>query len=224
LANGDRLTRAEFERRYEAMPWLKKAELIDGVVHMPSPVRIEEHGEEHAGLVTWLGVYRAATPGLQLADNSTVRLEGENEPQPDALLRLLPSYGGQSKTSADGYVEGAPELAAEVTSSSANYDLHDKLEAYQANRVLEYIVWRVLDKAIDWFVLRRGKYHRLALDRGLYKSAIFPGLWLDPAALLRGDLAKVLAVVQHGISTEEHALFVSQLKAKAKTAKPKKKR
>ena len=38
LEHGDHLTREEFERRYEAMPHVRKAELIEGVVYMPSPV------------------------------------------------------------------------------------------------------------------------------------------------------------------------------------------
>lgn len=104
LESGDRLTRAEFERRYEAMPNLKKVELIEGVVYIASPVRVNQHAHPHAALVTWLGVYQAATPGTQVGDNSTVRLDIDNEPQPDAFLRLLPEYGGQSRTSEDGYV------------------------------------------------------------------------------------------------------------------------
>jgi len=124
LENGDRLTRYEFERRYEAMPHLKKAELIDGVVYMGSPVRFERHGKPHSYAIGWLAVYCAATPGVDLGDNATVRLDVDNEPQPDALLRLDPSVGGQSRISDDDYVEGAPELIVEIAASSASYDLH----------------------------------------------------------------------------------------------------
>ena len=86
LQNGDRLTRDEFERRYDAMPNLVKAELIDGVVYMPSPVRLELHGEQHVDLIGWLGVYRAYTPGLRCGNNCTIRLDLDNEPQPDLVL------------------------------------------------------------------------------------------------------------------------------------------
>lgn len=211
LENGDRLTRAEFERRYEAMTHVKKAELIDGVVYMPSPVSLEYHGSPHADMMTWLGVYRAAAPGVQVGDNSTVRLEGDNEPQPDGFLRLA-TPGGQSRIDEDGYVEGAPELMAEIAASSASYDLHDKLDVYRRHNVREYVVWRTYEEAVDWFVLRRGRYGRLPLTDGVYQSRVFPGLWLHPGALVRGDLATVLQVLHRGLASPEHAAFVARLR------------
>lgn len=198
LEAGDRLSRAEFERRYHAMPDLKKAELIERVVHMPSPVSYSRHGQPHADLLAWLGVYRANTPGILSADNASVRLDPDNMPQPDALLMR---DGGQARIAEDDYIEGAPELVAEVATSSVSYDLHDKLRAYRRAGVREYIVWRVADRAIDWFVLRDDEFVPQAPDaEGLLRSATFPGLWLDPEALLRGDLARVLAVVQQGLA------------------------
>jgi Uma2 family endonuclease len=212
LENGDRLTRAEFERRYEAMPNLKKAELIEGVVYVPSPVRHRQHGSPHAHLIGWLFQYAAHTPGVEVGDNSSVRLDLDNEPQPDALLFIDPACGGQVRISADGIIEGAPELVAEVASSSVSYDLHAKLHVYRRNGVPEYFVWRVLDREIDWFVLRAGQYERMPVDgQGLLRSEVFPGLWLEPAALVRGDLATVLATLQQGLASPEHAAFVIRL-------------
>ena len=213
LRAGDRLTRAEFERRYEAMPHVKKAELIEGVVYMPSPVSAEDHGEPHFDFITWLGVYRAHTPGVRGGDNSSLRLDLDNEPQPDGYLRLLPQCGGQAKV-VQGYLEGAPELIAEVAASSASYDLHDKWNAYRRNGVREYISWRVWDQAVDWLVLSEGRYVPLPrAANGIYKSQVFPGLWLDPAAVTSGDAAKVLHVLQHGLNSAEHADFVQRLEA-----------
>jgi Uma2 family endonuclease len=213
LENGDRLTRDEFERRYNAMPESVKAELIEGMVFMSSAVRFREHGSQQLAMGTWIGVYLAATPGLEGGDNTTVRLDSASEPQPDLLLRVSPQLGGQSQTSEDGYIVGAPELAGEIAASSASYDLHEKLTVYRRNGVREYVVWRVLDSAIDWFVLRKGQYQAMPLDAtGLYRSEVFPGLWLDPAAMVGGDLAKVLAILQQGIANPEHALFVEELK------------
>ena len=140
LENGDRLTRGEFERRYAARPDLKKAELIEGVVYMPSPVRASSHAEPHAVILWWLGTYSASTPGVQVADNATVRLDLDNEPQPDALVRIDEEAGGRSRISTDDYVEGAPELIVEIAASSAALDLHDKLRAYRRNGVQEYVV------------------------------------------------------------------------------------
>jgi Uma2 family endonuclease len=212
LENGDRLTRAEFERRYEAMPHLKKAELIEGVVFMPSPVRQRRHGRPHHHINTWLGVYEAGTPGVEGGDNSTTRLDLDTEPQPDVVLFIQPERGGKVRISADDYIEGAPELVVEVAASKVSIALNAKLQVYCRNGVCEYIVWRVLDQDIDWFVLREGQYDRLQPGAdGLYRSEIFPGLWLDAAALLRGDLATVLAAVQRGIASPEHAAFVAKL-------------
>jgi Uma2 family endonuclease len=211
LRAGDRLSRAEFERRYAAMPQIKKAELIEGVVYMPSPVTQEDHGGPHFDVIAWLGVYRIATTGVQGGDNSTLRLDLKNEPQPDVFMRILPEFGGQSGNSGK-YVAGAPELIFEVAASSASYDLHDKLSAYQRNGVCEYVVWRVWDREIDWFVLRENGYERLELDTaGHYRSVVFPGLWLDPAALICGDMMQVDAVLQQGLASAEHAAFVSRL-------------
>lgn len=213
LRGGDRLTRPEFERRYRAMPHIKKAELIEGAVYMPSPVSNDEHARPHADIVTWLGVYRARTPGVEGGDNATLRLDLDNEPQPDAYLRISPECGGQSRDE-DGYLRGAPELIAEVSASSASYDLHDKLAAYRRNGVREYVVWRVWDGAIDWSVLREGRYERLdATPDGLLRSELFSGLWLDAPALLRRDLARVLDVLAEGLASAEHEAFVARLAA-----------
>lgn len=218
LESGDRLTRAEFERRYEAMPGVKKAELIEGVVYMPAAVRYEGHGRQHALLLWWLGSYAAGTHGVGVGDNTTVRLDLDNVPQPDLLLRLPKSVGGQSRVDPDGYIEGPPELVAEIVASSAAYDLHQKLNVYRRHGVREYIVWRVLDEEIDWFILREGRFDRSSPDtRGIYKSETFPGLWLDVAALLRGDQAEVLNVLNQGLASAEHAEFVERLRSMAES-------
>jgi Uma2 family endonuclease len=214
LENGDRLTRQEFEHRYEAMSHLKKAELIEGVVYVPAALKYRKHGKPHSDIVGWLFVYAAATPGVEAADNTTVRLDPDNDPQPDALLRIEEAYGGQSCISDDDYVEGAPELIVEIAASSASYDLYDKFNAYRRNQVQEYIVWRVVDRAIDWFSLQSERYVSLEPDAaGVIQSRIFPGLDLPVEAMLSGDLAKVLAIVQQGIASDRHQNFVSRLAA-----------
>jgi Uma2 family endonuclease len=212
LANGDRLSRSEFERRYAAMPDVKKAELIEGVVYMPSPVHLSAHGEPHANLMTWLGTYAAQTPHVHAADNATVRLDLDNEPQPDALLRIDEGAGGQSRISEDDYLEGAPELIAEIAHSSAAYDLHDKKRAYRRNGVQEYLVWQIEDEHIDWFVLEDSQYaSQEPTADGHLTSSVFPGLVLDVDALLAGDLAAVLDLVQRQIDTEAHRAFIDRL-------------
>jgi Uma2 family endonuclease len=210
LQAGDRLTRAEFERRYRAMPHVHKAELVEGVVYMPSPVSNEGHASPHVRLATLFGHYWSQTPGIQCGDNATLLLDLDNEPQPDVFLRILPHCGGQS-ADRDDYIVGAPELVAEITASTASYDLHDKLRAYRRNGVCEYVVWRVWDRELDCFVLRQGAYVPLEPAGGVYHSEIFPGLWLDTAALLASDLARAIAVVQQGLASSEHADFVARL-------------
>ena len=213
LHAGDRLTRDEFERRYDAMPDLKKAELIEGVVYVGSPVRFVQHGQPENELAAWLVFYAVLTPGLCRGGNSTVRLDLDNEPQPDLLLRIPETAGGSSRVSKDGYVEGPPELVVEVAASSVSYDLHQKLHAYRRNGVLEYLVHRFDDGEIDWFVLDRGVYAPMQPDRdGLLKSRVFPGLWLDVAALLRSDLLALRSSVERGCSDPAHAAFVTRLR------------
>jgi hypothetical protein len=212
LHNGDHLDRDEFERRYNAMPEVKKAELIEGVVYLPSPVRFDEHGEQHAHLMGLLTFYRFHTPGVRVGDNATVRLDMGNEPQPDALLLVEPERGGRV-TFTDGYITGGPELAAEVAASSVSIDRNAKFCAYRRNGVCEYILWRVEDRAIDWFALRGAEYERLAVGPdGIIRSEVFSGLWIDPQALIAGDTSRILAVHQQGITSPEHTDFVERLR------------
>jgi len=215
LENGDRLTRAEFERRYEAMPHLHKAELIEGEVYMPSPVRHKQHGKPQFNFNGLLWLYEVNTPGVTGSDNATVRLDLDNEPQPDGLLYIEPDYGGRVRVDQDDYINGAPELAAEITASTVSIDLGKKLHVYRRNEVQEYIVWRVQDRAIDWFSLKEGSYQRLeATPDGIVKSQVFPGLWLDLAAIVRGDFVRAHAVLQQGLQSPEHAAFVEKLRKK----------
>jgi Uma2 family endonuclease len=212
LESGDRLSRAEFERRYQAIPQIKKAELIEGVVYVASPVRIRKHANPHGQIITWLGVYAAATPGVMVGDNPTVRLDLDNEPQPDALLRIDEAKGGQSRISEDDYIEGAPELIVEIAASSASYDLHDKLRAYRRNGVGEYLVWLTQERAFRWYVLQAGEYvEQPPDDLSILRSQVFPGLQLAVAALLVGDMPQVLTVLQAGIASAAHQQFVARL-------------
>ena len=219
LEQGDRLSRSEFLRRYAAMPPKVKAERIEGMVYMPaSAVSAGFHGDPHAKVLGWLALYEASTPGLVASDSSTVALDPDNDPQPDASLRILPSHGGRTKLDSGRYIEGAPELIVEITASSVSYDLGAKLNAYQRNGVLEYLVHRTYDGEFDWFVLRDAQYVHAPLDSdGIYRSEVFPGLWLKADALIAGRLAEVLAVLQRGLATTEHADFVKRLETERRT-------
>ncbi|MCL6435395.1 MAG: Uma2 family endonuclease [Leptolyngbyaceae cyanobacterium HOT.MB2.61] len=209
LESGDRLTRAEFERRYEATPEKFKAELIEGVVYVASPVRVF-HGTPHAALVGWLTVYWAATPGVSAADNTTIRLDLDNEPQPDALLRI--EVGGTSTVSDDGYIEGAPELVAEIATSSASIDLGAKQNANRRNGVQEYLVWQTFENRFSWFRLQAEEFVLIEPDAdGMIRSSVFPGLWLNVPALLEGRMTEVLNGLQAGIADSAHQAFVQKL-------------
>lgn len=211
LQNGDKLSSSAFMCRYEAMPNIK-AERIEGVVYLVSPVRANLHGRPHSQIMTWLGYYETFTPYVSLFDNSTVHLDLDNDPQPDALLRFSPEVGGQSQISEEDYIVGAPELIVEIAASTASYDLHDKLKVYRRNGVKEYLIWRVYDTAFDWFVLEKGKYHQLEPNKdNIMQSSIFTGLWLDVEALLIGNTAKVIEVVSNGMQSSEYKKFVEQL-------------
>ena len=222
LQNGDHLGAQEFLRRYEAMPEVKKAELINGVVYMGSPIRIEQHGEPDGLIQVWLGTYGLATPGVKHATNSTTRLGPDDVPQPDGLLRLEPEVGGQARVDANGYLGGAPELVVEVAASSVSFDVREKLASYRRSGVREYVVWRTEDEAVDWWMLLDDEYRPIPPQAdGILRSQLFPGLWLDAQALLARDGTKVIAKLQEGLQSAEHVAFVSQLqKRRSAASKP----
>ncbi|MEE3716439.1 Uma2 family endonuclease [Tumidithrix elongata RA019] len=198
LENGDKLNREEFERRYAASN-IKKAELIEGIVYVASPLRFIPHGKPHSNIITWLGTYQAAIAGLEVRIEPTVRLDRDNEPQPDAVLFRL---GGNAQIDSDGYITGAPELIAEIAASTVSYDLHSKKRIYERNGVKEYIVWRTLDRQIDWFILENSTYRNLEPDTaGIIRSREFKGLWLNVNALLNNDMAATLKTLQTGMAS-----------------------
>lgn len=210
LVAGQRLDRATFHERYEAMPPETRAELIGGVVYMPSPLSIW-HGERDGDVAYWLGHYLRHTPGVRKALNVTVMFEDYGEPQPDSVLILPAELGGQTRI-VDGYVVGAPELIVEVGRSSRRLDLGAKKADYERAGVLEYVFVGIDPDEVRWFFLRGGRYQELPPGPdGLYRSEVFPGLWLDPAALLAHDINQVIAVLDEGLATPEHQEFAARL-------------
>ena len=213
MQSGDRLSRAEFERRYAAATDVNKADLIEGIVYLASPLRHRQHGKPHSRVITWLGIYQALTPGVDLSDAPTVRLDLDNEPQPDAVLFIEAAAGGQTRISADDYLEGSPELIVEIAASSAAIDRGTKKQVYRRNGVREYVIWQVYDNQLEWFGLTDGEYQLLSPDGdGILRSQVFPGLWLAVDALLSHRMAQVLEVLQVGLASPEHAAFVAQLR------------
>ena len=218
LAPGDKLTRAEFLRRWEAHPEIKNAELIGGIVYMASPVSVE-HGDMDADVGGWLSVYRAATRGTACGHNTTSFLL-EETPQPDINLRIRPEYGGTSCVEGT-FLHGVPELLVEICRSSASYDLHVKLPSYEAAGIPEYLAILLFEQEVRWHVLVDGRYHLLSPDPdGLLRSRIFPGLWLDSKALLEGNLQQVLARLQEGLHSPEHECFAADLARRKEAGAP----
>lgn len=214
LEAGDHLDQTTFHARYAAMPASFRAELIGGTVIVPSPLS-RAHGVHHSLSIMWLGQYWIATPGTLTWDNVTTILSDEDEVQPDAGLIIEPAYGGQTGVTAEDYTTGPPELIVEIASSSASMDLHAKRRLYEQAGVLEYVVVMVRQRAMHWFVRQQGTYAEMATDAdGVYRSHVFPGLWLEIEAFLRLDGARVLAILQQGLATPEHAAFVQALQAR----------
>jgi hypothetical protein len=211
LENGDRLDQPTFHERYEAMGPDVQAELIGGIVHMPSPQKAP-HSRSQGLVVCWLGEYAEATPGTEMMVNATHILGPDSEPQPDACLVILPAYGGQIWEDKEHYIHGAPELLAEISWATESIDLHAKKRDYEKARVREYIVAALRQRQVFWHIRRRGKFRVLpAGDDGIIRSEVFPGLWLDPEALLAADRKRLLAVLRRGMETTEHASFVRKL-------------
>jgi Uma2 family endonuclease len=209
LHNGDRMTQKEFHAIYEQMPEDFRAELIGGIVYVASPLK-RRHGKNHYRLTFVFNLYESRTPGIEGSDNTTVILGEDDEPQPDLYLRILPECGGQSATSDNDYVLGAPELTAEVAHSSHAIDLHSKRDSYARNGVLEYIVVCVREGLVRWFDLQSGEEFTADAE-GVLRSRIFPGLWLHGPALLARNYPQLTAALERGLATPEHAAFVAKL-------------
>jgi hypothetical protein len=221
LESGDHLTREEFERRFDATPGLKKAELINGVVYMPPPVSLDWHSEPHFECIGLLSTYRRATPGVRGGDNGSIRLDLGNMPQPDIFLIISPEAGGQARIDEERYVVGAPEFVCEIAGSSASMDLNHKLDLYRRHGVKEYLVWRTFDGVIDYFVAQGGSFDRLSPEKtGEHRSRILPGLWIDTPAMLSGKWDDAVATLGAGIASPEHTAFVAELRARAARSKP----
>jgi len=211
LVDGERLDRATFHERYEAMPPETRAELIGGVVVMSSPVR-RGHATFVGKVAAWTDHYEGSVPGLETGCDATHFLDDQAEPQPDVYLRILPEFGGQTRNEGE-YIAGAPELAIEVSHSSQGKDLGDKLEDYRRTGVLEYLVVTLEPEAIHWFVRRGDQLVPMPPGPdGVFRSELFPGLWLDPVALFEDDVKKLHATLDRGLATPEHAEFVNRMR------------
>jgi Uma2 family endonuclease len=215
LENGDRLDQPTFHARYQAMPEDCRAELIGGIVYMPSPQKIP-HSKAQQLVVRWLDEYAEVTPGTEALLNNTQILGPDSEPEPDACLFVAPECGGRVYADKDDYLHGAPELIVEVSSSTESIDLHRKKQDYQEAGVGEYVVLALRTQQVFWFLRKRGKYREVPLPAdGIFRSRMFPGLWLDAEAMLRCHRPGVLAVLRQGVATPEHAAFVAKLQKNA---------
>ena len=212
LVNGDHLDQPTFHQRYEAMPEGTRAELIRGIVYVHSPAK-RPHGKVNGRVAAWLLAYEEATPGTEAFDNTSNLLGPESEPQPDVCLLISPEYGGQTSVK-DDWIVGAPELIAEVSHCTEAIDLHAKKEDYQEAGVKEYVVFALRQQRVFWFVNRDEELVEVQPGPdGIHRSVVFPGLWLDPAAMLALDMARVRATLAAGLATPEHAAFVARLAA-----------
>ncbi len=217
--SGDEMDQPTFHALYETAPSGFRAELVGGIVYMPSPVS-RPHAAPHGILSTWLGVYCSETDGTEFLPDATMIMSNDDEPQPDLSLIVSPDIGGQTSVSAKQYLVGAPELAIEVAHSTASTDLHSKKRSYERYGVRDYIVVVTKSQTVYWFTRRGAKFAALAADRyGIFKSRVFPGLWLDPSALFERSPKRLLATLRLGLATSEHARFAAKLQAKLAKAK-----
>jgi hypothetical protein len=217
LDNGDHMSQAEFHRRYQLHPDHSKFELIDGIVFMASSLS-RTHAKFHATLSMVLRLYVAKTPGIELLDNATTILGNANEPQPDLSLRVLTEFGGQSKELPSMYVQGAPELVAEISHSSLGVDMHLKRHAYERASVLEYMVLSVEEPKLYWFNFA-GNASIEPDRRGIASSRAFPGLWIHVDGLISQNDGELLNTLDRGLKSSGHRAFVKKLKARRQDGK-----
>lgn len=208
------MSQPEFHLRYEQYPDDIKFELINGIVYMASPAGLP-HGKHVVMLASVLGQYQAQTDGVEAASDATVILNDTGEPRPDLFLRVLPEFGGGTRT--EGlYLAGPPELVIEIAHSTMAIDLYDKKVAYRRSGVGEYIVVCLEPETIYWFDLEKDRPRKLAAG-GIVKSKRFPGLWIDSTALFPGDIKRLLRVLNEGLASPAHARFVRRLSTAYKT-------
>lgn len=208
LLNGDRMSREEFHRLYRQQPEDVTAELIGGVVYMAAAMR-RKHGTNHLPLGSVFFAYESQTLGTEAGDNTTVLLGDEGEPQPDLYLRVLPDFGGQSRTTPDDWIEGPPELVAEIAHSNRSIDLHAKRDDYSRYGVREYLVLCLEDCELRWFDLAANRELTIDAD-GILRIRSFPGLWIHVAALLARDFSQLMSTLDAGLATPEYTDFVRQ--------------
>jgi Uma2 family endonuclease len=210
LVAGQRLDQATFHERYEQMPSGTRAELIGGFVYMPSPLS-PDHGDLTLPAVLWLGHYERFTPGVRGTVNTSTALDDRGEPQPDLSLRILPEFGGQTRTD-PRFIVGAPELVIEIARSSRAIDLGPKREDYERAGAREYLVIALDPDEIHWHIRRGDRFEMLQPGPdGWFRSEVFPGLWLNPVALFRRDLSALTAALDQGLASPEHQAFVEHL-------------
>lgn len=213
LDPGDELDQPTFHRIYTSLPESFRAELIEGVVVIPFATSYR-HAFGHNLLGIILGLYAVRTPGTASLTEPTVILGPKSEPQPDATLIILPEHGGRTHLEGD-FVAGPPELVAEMAISSKAYDLHSKRRDYEAGGVQEYLVLVQRPAEFHWFALHDGRFESRGPDPdGVHRSTAFPGLWVDCEALLQHNAARLIATLQRGLDTPEHAAFVAELAAR----------
>ncbi len=215
LEAGDHLDQPTFHRLYEAMQPGFRAELIGGVVIVPSPLH-RGHGRHQRLISGWMSRYEAATPGVEGFGNVSTVLSSDSEPQPDETLVIASDYGGQTRPGDDDEpLKGSPELIVEVASSSVAYDLHTKYRMYERVGVREYVVVVLREKHVRWFVFDGKQFNEMPAGQdGIFRSVVFPGLWLDADALFHKDAARLLETLDRGLASPEHAAFVEQLKSR----------
>src|SRR5262245_61895258 len=211
LIAGQRLEQPTFHERYAAMPPETRAELVGGVVYMPSPLRYD-YGVNDINVSYWLGHYKRFTRELRSANNATVKLDKSGEAQPDSMMWIPTELGGHVTIDEGGYIKGAPELIVEIARSSRAFDMGAKKADYERAGVLEYLVVALGPDQIHWFIRRDDRFESLDPGPdGVYRSEVFPGLWLDPQALYAENLDRLIGVLDQGLATPEHLAFAGRL-------------
>jgi Uma2 family endonuclease len=217
LDNGDRLDQKTFHERYESMENHVRAELIGGIVYMASPQK-RPHSRTTLLVGHWLGEYEEWTPGTEVLAGATDIMGSASQPEPDHCLFVLPQFGGSVGFNESDYLTGAPELIVETAATTESRDLHQKKDDYEKARVREYVVVALRSRKVFWFIRRHGKFAAMGPGQdGIFRSKIFPGLWLDPEALLERNRARLLTVLREGLASKGHHAFVAKLAARKRS-------
>lgn len=155
----------------------QKADLINGVIYMPSPENTDDN-ELFIWLVTLMNLFvRRKKLGQIYGSRVAFRLAEKHGPEPDIAFVRTENMERVTR----GGVEGPADLAIEIVSpDSVERDYYLKRELYELYRIPEYWIIDEMDQTVTLLRLKQAKYREVRPQKGEMHSQVLTGFWLRP--------------------------------------------